>query len=106
MNPGFSDPTRKLATSGHSSFATKVRVGRAVLGWSQSGLGKRVRTTQRAIRMKEQGNAQPRRKTVEALEEIWREQNIQFNDRADGGFEMEICAPALRKARRGLKRRK
>jgi transcriptional regulator with XRE-family HTH domain len=72
------------------AFAAKIRLARAVLGWSQTELGRRVGLTQRAIHKLEQGDTEPRRSTVRALEEIWRNQNIEFEDLADGGFRVGI----------------
>ena len=65
------------------AFAAKIRLARAVLGWSQSELGRRVGLTQRAIHKLEQGGTEPRRATVHALEQTWREQNIEFEDLAE-----------------------
>jgi transcriptional regulator with XRE-family HTH domain len=77
------------------AFAAKIRLARAVLGWSQSELGCRVGLTQRAIHKLEQGETEPRRTTVRAIEEIWREQRIEFEDLADGGFRVHVHAPVL-----------
>ena len=41
------------------AFAAKIRLARAVLGWSQSELGRRVGLTQRAIHKLEQGDTEP-----------------------------------------------
>ena len=78
------------------AFAAKIRLVRAVLGWSQSELGVRIGMTQRAIHKLEQGETEPRRTTMRALEEIWRENNIEFEDLADGGFRVSIRAAARR----------
>ena len=77
------------------AFAAKIRMARAVLGWSQSELGFRVGLTQRAIHKLEQGETEPRRTTARAIEEIWREQGIEFEDLADGGFRVHVRAPVL-----------
>jgi|SRR5690349_11779101 transcriptional regulator with XRE-family HTH domain len=77
------------------SFAAKIRIARAVLGWSQGELGFRIGLTQRAVHKLEQGDTEPRRTTVRAIEEIWREQNIEFEDTADGGFRVSVHAPVL-----------
>jgi DNA-binding XRE family transcriptional regulator len=77
------------------AFAAKIRLVRAVLGWSQSELGFRVGLTQRAIHKLEQGETEPRRTTARAIEEIWREQGIEFEDLADGGFHVHVRAPVL-----------
>jgi transcriptional regulator with XRE-family HTH domain len=74
------------------AFAAKVRLVRAVLGWSQTELGRRAGLTQRAIHKLEQGETEPRRTTVHALETIWSEQSIEFEDQADGGFQVNIRA--------------
>lgn len=80
------------------AFAAKVRIVRAVLGWSQSELGRRVGLTQRAIHKLEHGHTEPRRRTVQALEQIWREQHIEFEDLADGGFRVSIRSSVLDRA--------
>jgi transcriptional regulator with XRE-family HTH domain len=77
------------------AFAAKVCMARAVLGWSQSEFGARVGLTQRAIHKLEQGNTEPRRGTVRAIEEVWREQGIEFEDLADGGFRVSVHSPLL-----------
>jgi DNA-binding XRE family transcriptional regulator len=67
-----------------------MRLSRAVLGWSQTDLGRRIGLTQRAIHKLEQGETEPRRTTVRALETMWREQNIEFEDLGAGGFRTTI----------------
>jgi DNA-binding XRE family transcriptional regulator len=89
------------------AFAAKIRLARAVLGWSQSELGFRVNLTQRAIHKLEQGETEPRRTTARAIEEIWREQGIEFENLADGGFRVYVRAPVLdRPATRQSRRRR
>ena len=90
------------------AFAAKVRMARAMLGWSQSELGTQVGLTQRAIHKLEQGDTEPRRATVRSIEEAWREQGIEFEDLADGGFRVSVRstlldrpAPARRRLDRG-----
>lgn len=77
------------------AFAAKVRMARAMLGWSQSEFGAQVGLTQRAIHKLEQGDTEPRRATVRAIEEVWREQGIEFEDLADGGFRVSVRAALL-----------
>ena len=77
------------------AFAAKIRLARAVLGWSQSELGFRVGLTQRAIHKLERGETEPRRMTVRALEFIWREQCIEFEDIDDGGFRVSIRSAVI-----------
>ena len=76
-------------------FAAKIRMARAVLGWSQSEFGFRVGLTQRAIHKIEQGDTEPRRTTVRAIEEIWREEGIEFEDLTDGGFRVSVRSSLL-----------
>ena len=77
------------------AFAAKIRLARAVLGWSQSELSFRVGLTQRAIHKLEQGDTEPRRTTVRVIEQIWREEGIEFEDLPDGGFRVSVRAPVL-----------
>ena len=77
------------------AFAAKIRMARAVIGWSQSELALRVGLTQRSVHKLEQGDTEPRRATVRAIEQIWREQSIEFEDLADGGFRVIVRATLL-----------
>ena len=77
------------------AFAAKVRLARAVLGWSQSEFAFRVGLTQRAVHKLEQGDTEPRRTTVRAMEFIWREQGIEFEDFSDGGFRVSIRSAVI-----------
>ncbi|MGH6726741.1 MAG: helix-turn-helix domain-containing protein [Pseudolabrys sp.] len=89
------------------ALAAKIRVVRAVLGWSQSELGFRVGLTQRAIHKIEQGDTEPRRSTVRAIEEAWREEGVEFEDLPDGGFRVSVRSPLLdRPATAPLRRRR
>jgi transcriptional regulator with XRE-family HTH domain len=81
---------RALVQFERHAFAAKVRLVRAVLGWSQTELGRRIGLTQRAIHKLEQGETEPRRTTLRALEELWRERKIEFENLADGGFRVSI----------------
>jgi transcriptional regulator with XRE-family HTH domain len=87
---------RQIVRLERQAFAAKIRLARAVLGWSQTELGRRVGLTQRAIHKLEQGSTEPRRATVRALDQTWREQNIEFEDRADGGFRVNIRPSAFK----------
>jgi DNA-binding XRE family transcriptional regulator len=72
------------------AFAAKLRMARALIGWSQSEFGQRVGLTQRAIHKLEQGDTDPRRATARAIEEVWRTHGIEFEDLADGGFRVSV----------------
>jgi transcriptional regulator with XRE-family HTH domain len=87
------------------AFAAKVRIVRAVLGWSQTELGRRAGLTQRAIHKLEQGETEPRRTTVLALEEIWREQHIEFEGLGDGGFHVSFRSPVFGRPAKAKSRR-
>jgi transcriptional regulator with XRE-family HTH domain len=87
------------------AFAAKVRMARAVLGWSQSEFGGHVGLTQRAIHKLEQGDTEPRRATVRAIEEIWCGQGIEFADLTDGGFRVSIRPQLLDQAAPAAQRR-
>jgi transcriptional regulator with XRE-family HTH domain len=77
------------------AFAARLRMARAVLGWSQNDLALRVGLTQRAIHKLEQGDTEPRRATVRGIEAVWRQEGIEFEDLPDGGFRISIRAPLL-----------
>jgi transcriptional regulator with XRE-family HTH domain len=77
------------------AFAAKLRLSRAVLGWSQSEFGFRVGLSQRAVHKIEQGDTDPRRITLRAIEELWRDEGIDFEDLEDGGFRASVRAPVL-----------
>jgi DNA-binding XRE family transcriptional regulator len=88
------------------AFAAKVRMTRAILGWNQSELGAHVGLTQRAIHKLEQGDTEPRRATVKSIEEVWREQGIEFEDLADGGFRVSVRSALLDRPVRSSSRRR
>ncbi len=77
------------------AFAAKIRVARAVLGWSQSELASRAGLTQRAVHKLENGDTEPRRMTVRAIEAIWREQGLEFEETGDGGFRVAVRSALL-----------
>jgi transcriptional regulator with XRE-family HTH domain len=76
-------------------FAAMIRMARAMLGWSQSELGLRVGLTQRAIHKLEQGETEPRRATIRAIEAVWRKEGIEFACLTDGGFSVIIRAALI-----------
>lgn len=86
-------------------FAARLRVARAVLGLSQSELGRAVGLTQRAIHKLEQGDTEPRRATQRLIEELFRAEGLVFEDLPDGGFNLRVAAAVLdRPARADLRR--
>ena len=93
VSQGASDLAELVRLERHA-FAAKVRVARAVLGWSQSEFAFRVGLTQRAVHKLEQGDTEPRRLTVRAIAAIWQEEGLAFEDNGDGGFRVTV-RPAL-----------
>lgn len=87
------------------AFAAKLRMARAVLGWSQSEFGFRVGMTQRAVHKIEQGETDPRRTTVRAIEQVWANEGIAFEDLADGGFRVTVRAPLIERPQSARERR-
>jgi transcriptional regulator with XRE-family HTH domain len=77
------------------AFAAKIRVARAVLGWSQSELAAQAGLTQRAVHKLEKGDTEPRRMTIRAMETIWREQGLEFEETGDGGFRVAVRSALL-----------
>jgi transcriptional regulator with XRE-family HTH domain len=91
----FSRDLLDLVRLERRAFAAKVRMVRAVLGWSQSELGVRVGLTQRAIHKIEQGETEPRRASVRAIEQVWREQGVEFENLPDSGFRVSVYGALL-----------
>jgi transcriptional regulator with XRE-family HTH domain len=87
-----------LVASERRIFAAQLRAARAILGWSQSELALRAGLTQRAVHKLEQGETEPRRATVHAIEEIWRQQGIGFEATADSGFRLTVSDAVLNRA--------
>ncbi len=77
------------------AFAAKLRMARAALGCSQSELAAVVGLTQRSVHKLEQGETEPRRATVYAIEQYWRDHGLDFEDLADGGFRVSVRSALL-----------
>jgi transcriptional regulator with XRE-family HTH domain len=87
-------------------FAAKLRIARAVLGWSQTELGHRIGLTQRAVHKLEQGDTEPRRATVLAVEDALAEAGIAFAECGDSlSVTVRRTAMAPQQQRPGPKRR-
>jgi transcriptional regulator with XRE-family HTH domain len=76
------------------AFAAKIRFARAMLCWTQGELAGRVGLTQRAIHKLEQGETEPRRATIHAIEQVWREEGLDFEDAGDG-FRLVVQGPLI-----------
>jgi DNA-binding XRE family transcriptional regulator len=81
-------------------FAAKVRGARAILGWSQRELGRRVALTQKSVYKMEQGIHGLRRSTVATVEHVLKAEGIEFEDLPDGGFKVVVPEPVLAKHER------
>jgi transcriptional regulator with XRE-family HTH domain len=110
MKRGFRRVSRgRAADLGRITFAARLRAARAVLGWSQTELGRRVGLTQRAINRLENAATRPRQLTRSRIDKAFKKAGIILRDLSDGGFEvrvpMEVMAkqassraPALRRS--------
>jgi len=71
-------------------FAAKVRGARAILGWSQRELGRRVSLTQKSVYRMELGIYDVRRSTAAIVEQVLKSEGIEFEDLPGGGFKLVI----------------
>jgi transcriptional regulator with XRE-family HTH domain len=65
-------------------FAAKLRIARAAAGWSQTDLANRLGLSQRAVHKLEQGETEPRRATVLAVEDVLTDAGIAFAESGQG----------------------
>ena len=86
-------------------FAAKVRSARAVLGWSQTELGKRIGLTQRAIYRIENAAAQPRESTELRIHKAFADAGVQFEQLSNSGFKMAVPGRVLHAVGRNCGRR-
>jgi hypothetical protein len=84
------DLNRVVASDRHR-FAAKVRAARAILGWSQTELGRRAGLSQRSIYRLEMAAVDIRRSTVVALETVFARAGIDFEPLAGGGFKVVVA---------------
>ena len=95
-----------LSTSERSLFAAKMRAARAVLGWSQTELGKRAGLTQRAVYRLEKAAAQARESTGLRIGEALKGAGVTFEQLPAGGFKMIVRCQIANKERRNASRKK
>ena len=88
------------------AFAAKIRMARAVLGWSQGKLAFRIGLTQRGVHKLEQGETEPRRATVLAIESVWHDEGITFEELPDGGFRVTVPSSVLERPATAASRRR
>jgi len=71
-------------------FAARIRAARAVLGWSQTKLGKKAQVTQRAIYRLEKAAVKARHLTRIRIDKAFEDAGIGFAQLPNGGFEMIV----------------
>jgi ribosome-binding protein aMBF1 (putative translation factor) len=71
-------------------FAARLRAARAVLGWSQTELGKKAKITQRAIYRLEKAAVKARHHTEVRINKVFEDAGIGFAQLPSGGFEMIV----------------
>jgi transcriptional regulator with XRE-family HTH domain len=76
-------------------FAARMRAARAVLGWSQTELGKRANITQRAIYRLEKAAVRPRHGTEARITKAFKDAGVEFVELPNGGFEMSVPGPII-----------
>jgi DNA-binding XRE family transcriptional regulator len=77
------------------AFAAKLRAARAVLGLSQDQLAFQIGLTQRSVHRIEQGDVQPKVRTILTIERFLASQGIGFESLRDGGFRLIIDSAVL-----------
>lgn len=80
-------------------FAARMRAARAVLGWSQTDLGKKARLTQRAIYRLEKAVVRARHLTELRINKAFEDAGIGFFQLPNGGFEMIVRSRLLNGSR-------
>jgi predicted transcriptional regulator len=80
-------------------FAARVRAARAVLGWSQTELGKKAHVTQRAIYRLEKAAVRARHLTQVRIDKAFEDAGIGFSQLPNGGFEMIVRSQLLNGSR-------
>jgi transcriptional regulator with XRE-family HTH domain len=80
-------------------FAARMRAARAVLGWSQTELGRRAKVTQRAIYRLEKAAVRARHQTEFRINKAFKEAGVEFEELPNGGFEMSVTNQLVTKGR-------
>jgi len=80
-------------------FAARMRAARAVLGWSQTELGKRAKVTQRAIYRLEKAAARARHQTEVRIDKAFKDAGVEFEELPNGGFEMIVPSQLVTRSR-------
>lgn len=99
-NPPQPAPFRHRVATDRLDFAARMRAARAVLGWSQTELGKKAKVTQRAIYRLEKAASQARRSTAVRIDQAFKDAGIEFARLPNGGFKMIVPSYVLTSSRR------
>jgi transcriptional regulator with XRE-family HTH domain len=78
-----------------AAFAAKLRAARAVLGLSQHQFALQTGLTQKSVHRIEQGDVQPKVRTILMIEQFWSRQGISFEELKDGGFRLIVDSSVL-----------
>jgi transcriptional regulator with XRE-family HTH domain len=76
-------------------FAARLRAARAVLGWSQTQLGKKAGVTQRTISQLEKAATQARPLTQDRIDKVFRDAGLGVENLPNGGFRIVVPGKAL-----------
>ena len=80
-------------------FSARLRAARAVLGWSQTQLGKKAGVTQRAISQLEKAATKARRLTQDRIDKAFRDAGLGLENLPNGGFRIVVPGKALIRSR-------
>jgi len=83
-------PSRQQVHTELLLLAAQMRAARAVLGWSQTELGKRAKVTQRAIYRLEKAAVRARHQTELQINQAFKDAGVEFLELPNGGFEMIV----------------
>lgn len=82
----------------YADLPSKVKAGRAALGWSQGDLEKMSGVSKVAIARLEVGKIQPRLATIAQIIKTFNDNGIHFIDLPTGGYFMAVLSPSGGKA--------
>lgn len=91
--------SRRPVKSDSALFAARMRAARAVLGWSQTELGKKAKVTQRAIYRLEKAAVKARPLTRVRINKAFNDAGIEFAELPNGGFEMIVSSRLLTRSK-------
>ena len=87
-------------------FASQIKAGRTVLGWSQSELAKKAGIARPTVARIESFSMQPKLETAEKIKDALRNAGIEFSDhQPERGFTMIVKSNALQTQRDEISRK-